>query len=359
MTCNPTENFILKGGLEVADSADFGGLVTAEYLNVNHTANFYGDVNITIGDLVVGGLGTFGGGLVVTGGGGSITGGLTVTIGGFTVGAGGADITGGSTFRDSADFLGPVSFADGFTVSGGVPVFGNGFTTSGGTTTFGNGFTSLGNNTFSTGITTFGNGFTSTGNNTFSVGSTTFERGFNVTGGTTTFGNGLTVSTGGLTIDLGGLTIDAGGLTVIGASRFDDVLTLNSPPVINADISMPSHNITVDGATLNTINGISYPTADGTNNQTLITDGNGNLSFADLVTALLNTIGTTGNNGQVLSVDGTGGINVTNVTDILGWRLNIPEEGANDGDLLIYDEPNGEFRLSTLSEQHIIEGGQY
>jgi len=61
---------------------------------------------------------------------------------------------------------------------------------------------------------------------------------------------------------------------------------------------------------------------------------------------------------QVIVTDGSGNLNYANPDDIISFQIN-GLSGAENGDLLIYDSDNGNFRLSRVSEQHIINGGQY
>ena len=187
MSCNTTENFIVKSGLEVADSATFTGVVDANTLNVSGS-----------------------GGLNVTG-----SGGLTISDGGLVV------------------------------------------------------------------------------NNDV----TNLNFGLEVSGGTTIINEGIRVDSGGITILSGGLTVNAG------------------------DIIFPG--------------GLQFPTVDGTANQVMITDGNGNIGFESIINILDKTI----------------------IDDVQGYSINFND--PEDGDLLIYDSAAEEFRLSRISEQHIINGGQY
>lgn len=87
-------------------------------------------------------------------------------------------------------------------------------------------------------------------------------------------------------------------------------------------------------------------------------DGSGNLDFDSIINILLSALGGNGNPDQVIKTDGSGNLSYADLEDILGYRFNLGS-GAEDGDLLIYDSANEEFRLSRISEQHIINGGQY
>lgn len=69
----------------------------------------------------------------------------------------------------------------------------------------------------------------------------------------------------------------------------------------------------------------SFPTADGTGNQVLVTDGSGTLAFADISSVFSPSItfvgddstGTAVNNGETFKITGTGGITATVINDVL------------------------------------------
>lgn len=126
---------------------------------------------------------------------------------------------------------------------------------------------------------------------------TNLNFGLEVSGGTTVINEGLRVDSGGITILSGGLTINGG------------------------DVIFPG--------------GLQFPENDGTANQVMITDGNGNIGFESIINILDKTI----------------------IDEVQGYSINFTS--PEDGDLLIYDSSAEEFRLSRTSEQHIINGGQY
>jgi hypothetical protein len=229
MACNSTENFILKSGLEVADSATFGG-----------TLSVSGDVIFN----------------------------ATFDVTGLTTFAGGSTYTGGNLTFNSGS--GGIRFSD---------------------------------------------------------------------GGYWSYADGILVSNGGITINAGGLTVNdsatfTGGINVTGGtSVFPDV-----------DITR--------------INGLSFPTSDGTSGQLMFTDGSGTLGFDTVINRILDALGGNGNNNQVIRSDGAGNLAFEDLETILGYRFNFGD-GAEDGDLLMWDSAQEEFRLSRLSEQHVINGGQY
>lgn len=242
MTCNSTENFILKSGLEVADSATFNGTLVVS-----------GDVTVN----------------------------ATFDVTGLTTFAGGSTYTGGNLTFNSGS--GGIRFSD---------------------------------------------------------------------GGYWSYADGILVSNGGITINAGGFTINND------PAVFNSGLTVNDSATFTGGINITGGTSVFPDADITRINGLSFPTSDGTSGQLMFTDGSGTLGFDTVINRILDALGGNGNNNQVIRSDGAGNLAFEDLETILGYRFNFGD-GAEDGDLLMWDSAQEEFRLSRLSEQHVINGGQY
>jgi hypothetical protein len=120
--------------------------------------------------------------------------------------------------------------------------------------------------------------------------------------------------------------------------------------VSNGDI-----NITPDGAGKVVIDGLNYPTADGSNGQVMSTDGAGNIGFTTVSSGsstlvdLTDTSIATPTNGQVLAYNGS---NWTNQgIDISGKSINdlsdVSASSPSDGQVLTYSNSNSRFEAQT------------
>ena len=102
------------------------------------------------------------------------------------------------------------------------------------------------------------------------------------------------------------VTIVAGSLTDIvqdGTPQLGGNLDVQTNSIIstsNRDI-----NITPDGSGKVILDGLSYPTSDGTANQSITTDGSGNLSFATIQASELTTAGNLFSNYNSVSSNAT------------------------------------------------------
>jgi hypothetical protein len=113
-----------------------------------------------------------------------------------------------------------------------------------------------------------------------------------------------------------------GNLTIYGTdAAFDGTLTLKGSIFAGAGYT---GTVNIGGNETVNINGLTYPSSDGTNGQVLTTDGSGNLSFADASGGISNVVEDTtpqlGGNLDLNSSDitGTGNINTTGTLTISG-----------------------------------------
>ena len=79
-------------------------------------------------------------------------------------------------------------------------------------------------------------------------------------------------------------------------------LDVNGQSIVS--VSAGNINITPDTTGRVVIDGLSYPAADGTADQVVVTDGAGNLSFASASASLGNSLSLSGGSGWTISVDG-------------------------------------------------------
>ena len=80
-------------------------------------------------------------------------------------------------------------------------------------------------------------------------------------------------------------------------------LDVNGQSIVS--VSAGNINITPDTTGRVVIDGLSYPDADGTADQVVVTDGAGNLSFASASSSLGNSLSLSGGSGWTISVDGS------------------------------------------------------
>jgi hypothetical protein len=101
-------------------------------------------------------------------------------------------------------------------------------------------------------------------------------------------GTTLTVGEPGDTVDLSNatVTLPAGAADLVSDTtpQLGGDLDVNGNSVVS--VSNGNISITPDGTGKVIIDGLSHPTADGTNGQALVTDGAGNLSFGDVSVSL-------------------------------------------------------------------------
>lgn len=137
---------------------------------------------------------------------------------------------------------------------------------------------------------------------------------------------GIGVTSPSRSLDVSGSLKVRGG-NILGPHASNNAITIDS----TSNVTIPQ-NLTVTG----TLNGLSYPTADGTANQVLTTDGSGTLSFA--------------------TVSGGGGSGISNVsedsTPQLGGDLDVNGNAivsASNGNIAITPNGSGAIVLDGLS----------